>query len=124
MKKVITILCVLFIFGASFAQEPQNIQPPDPHYQVNYFYCELVGMGKLFSRKVTVSVDFGETTSAWADTALRDENGERIVFNSMVDAMNYMGKDGWEFVQAYTVTIGQQNVYHWLLKKSTDGIIE
>jgi hypothetical protein len=35
----------------------------------------------------------------------------------MVDALNYMGSDQWEFVQAYIVTTGQQNVYHWLLKK-------
>ena len=41
------------------------------------------------------------------------------IFNSMVDGMNYMGKDGWEFVQAYTVTAGNQNVYRWLLKKKT-----
>jgi hypothetical protein len=38
-------------------------------------------------------------------------------FTSMVDAMNYMGKDGWEFVQAYVVTASNQNVYRWLLKK-------
>lgn len=35
----------------------------------------------------------------------------------MVDAMNYMGKRGWVFEQAYVVTIGNQNVYHWLLSK-------
>lgn len=41
------------------------------------------------------------------------------VFNSMVDGMNYMGKDGWEFVQAYTITNPgtNSNIYHWLLKK-------
>ena len=39
----------------------------------------------------------------------------------MVDAMNYMGKLGWEFEQAYVVTLGSgasgSNVYHWLLSK-------
>ena len=39
----------------------------------------------------------------------------------MVDAMNYMGTLGWEFEQAYVVTIGgggsASNVYHWLLSK-------
>lgn len=48
---------------------------------------------------------------------MKDENGKNIEFNSMVDAMNYFGKQGWEFVQAYAVTMGNQNVYHWLLKK-------
>lgn len=36
----------------------------------------------------------------------------------MVDAMNYMGALGWEFQQAYVVTTGQQNVYHWLMRKN------
>ena len=35
----------------------------------------------------------------------------------MVDAMNYMGKRGWKFEQAYVVTTSNQNVYHWLLSK-------
>jgi hypothetical protein len=35
----------------------------------------------------------------------------------MIDALNYMGKNGWEFVQAYVVTTQNQNVYRWLLKK-------
>ena len=46
-----------------------------------------------------------------------DENGQALEFNSMVDAMNYMGELGWKFVQAYVVTIGNSNVYHWLLQK-------
>ena len=39
----------------------------------------------------------------------------------MVDAMNYMGCLGWKFEQAYVVTVGQQNVYHWLLSKDISG---
>lgn len=49
-----------------------------------------------------------------------DQNGKEMKFNSMVDAMNYMGTLGWEFEQAYVVTIGQQNVYHWLMSKLVD----
>jgi len=44
-----------------------------------------------------------------------------ILINLTVDAMNYFGSQGWEFVQAYVVSEpslgGQQYVYHWLLKK-------
>ena len=87
------------------------------HHRV---YCELVGTGKLFSTKVNVTVDFGQETSYWrqdADQYLVDEKGNKIKFNSMVDAMNYMGRRGWGFEQAYVVTTNQQNVYHWLLSK-------
>jgi len=86
--------------------------------QTNYVYCQLVGTGKLFSTQVTVQADFGQERSFWKGVDyMRDWNGKKINFNSMVDAMNFMGKQGWEFVQAYVVTVNNQNVYHWLLKK-------
>lgn len=90
-------------------------------------YCELVGQGRILSTKVNVSVDFGQETSFWKQSSnqyLVDEDGKMIKFNSMVDAMNYMGRLGWEFEQAYTVTTGQQNVYHWLLSKEVTGDVE
>src|SRR5262245_41245437 len=85
---------------------------------VKYLYCELVGTQKLLSQKVTIDIDFGEAKNYWKDNRVKDEQSGKVrVFNSMVDALNYMGSDGWEFVQAYVVTMGSQNVYHWLLKK-------
>ena len=107
MKKCL-FLMLMFTSMSTMAQKPYKV------------FCELLGTGKLFSNKVTVTVDFGQETSLWAGASkqyLVDDNGKTIKFNSMVDAMNYMGKRGWEFEQAYVVTIGNQNVYHWLLSK-------
>lgn len=87
-------------------------------------YAELLGFQKgLFSNKVKVYVDFGQNVSFWkrGDMVLVDDNGKDIVFNSMVDAMNFMGGNGWEFVQAYVVTEGNQNVYHWLMTKEVNS---
>lgn len=84
-----------------------------------YIYCELVGKSKLLSSKVNVEVDFGQAQNFFntKDARMRDDNGKVINFNSMVDALNYMGSLNWEFVQAYVVTSDNQNVYRWLLKK-------
>lgn len=84
-------------------------------------YCELRGTGKFMSSKVIVTVDFGQETNIWTSSSkqyLVDERGKAKSFNSMVDAMNFMGRLGWNFEQAYIVTSGSQNVYHWLLSKS------
>lgn len=63
-------------------------------------------------------MDSGEHMSMWKDNRVRDDQtGKLKLFNSMVDAMNYIGEDGWEFVQAYVVTGSNGSVYHWLLKK-------
>lgn len=85
---------------------------------VKYEYCELVGRQKFLSTKVVVSVDYGEARGFFKDTRVRDEvSGKVQSFNSMIDALNYLGENGWEFVQAYTLTNQEQNIYRWLLKK-------
>lgn len=54
------------------------------------------------SDKVTVEIDFGDERKFFADNRLKDPaTGKPRAFNSMIDAMNYMGKQGWNFEQAY-----------------------
>lgn len=109
MNKLLLFTVFMFCAYAGMAQ------------QKNFAYCELVGTEKLLSTKVKVQVDFGQKSSFWKGVDfVRDANGKIVNFNSMVDAMNYMGSQGWEFVQAYVVTTNNQNVYHWLLKKEID----
>jgi len=111
MKKLTSIFIALFlitIVSQLFGQSEDT----------KFVYCEIVGTQKFLSQKVTITIDFGDEKNYWQDNRVKDDvTGKVQVFNSMVDALNYMGGDGWEFVQAYIVTTGQQNVYHWLLKK-------
>jgi hypothetical protein len=110
---------LLFLFVASyltgFAQTDST----------KTIYCELVGT-QLFG-KVTVVVDMGQKTGFLRMNVsyIVDENGKQKRFNSMVDAMNFMGDIGWDFAQAYVVSDGSTHVYHWLLtqriRKGTDG---
>ena len=118
MKKFLLVFAVAAFSGAVFAQtefaQTENDLKP-------YAYCELVGTGRLMSTKVNVDIDFGQSTKLFSSnnkSRILDENGKPRKFNSMVDALNFMGSDGWEFVQAYVVTSGNQNVYRWLLRKS------
>ncbi len=111
MKRIITVLSLLAALFVSVDLLAQN-----------RVYCEIVGSEKFMSKKVTIRVDFGQESGFFSDQRLVDENGKAKVFNSMVDAMNFMGTLGWEFEQAYVVTVGggnsSQNVYHWLLSKN------
>lgn len=102
------------------------LAPGTPHK----VYVEIVGYGKPLSKKVTLDVDFGQIQKFFdTNTFLVDkQTGKKIVFNSMVDAMNYFGRLGWNFEQAYVIPEinkslkgfggGPQNVYHWLLSKT------
>lgn len=80
-------------------------------------YCLIVGQAKFLSTEVTVSIDYGQERNFWKRDKLEDQKGNVRVFNSMIDALNYMNSQGWKFVDAYSITAGQQNVYHWLLKR-------
>lgn len=82
-------------------------------------YVEIVGWNKIFSKKVTVEIDFGQVDKFFKskDTEIRDENDKRVVFNSMIDALNFMSKSGYEFVTAYIVKEGDSSKYHYILRK-------
>lgn len=101
-----------------------NKKEVETYAPTKFVYCELVGIDtrKLFSFKqnLNVLVDYGESDNEFESGFIIDEkNGKAKTFSSMVEAMNFMGQNGWEFVQAYTIsepTGGQ--VYRWLLKRS------
>ena len=111
MKK----LLLAFVFAVVLSCPCLNAQDVKPENETHTAYCELVGTLKL-NAKVKVAIDYGQN-ARWGNNTMVDENGQTLEFNSMVDAMNYMGELGWKFVQAYVVTIGNSNVYHWLLQK-------
>jgi len=116
MKRIALTFVLLLTVSISATLYGQTTQ--DTAKASKYVYCELVGIQKFLSNKITLSVDFGEEKGLFQDPRLRDQQtGEIQCFNSMVDALNYMGNDGWEFVQAYLATVGDQQVTHWLLKK-------
>lgn len=85
-------------------------------------YCEVVGKEVgLLRIKVEVSVDFGEA-KGWVESLIgenpmKDSSGKILKFNSMIDALNHMAKSGWAFVNAYSITIKNQNIYHYVMRK-------
>jgi len=81
-------------------------------------YCELVATGRLLSKKVNIDVDFGEERKFFKNYMLKDDNGKLVKFNSVTDAINYMGASGWKLVNAFPVSqSGSPMVYHFYFKK-------
>ena len=107
MKQLLLTIVLAVLVVAATAQETRKT------------FCQIVGSEKILSAKVRVQIDFGQKRSYWNQykNFMVDETGKRIEFYSMVDAMNYLAKFRWKFEQAYVVTVGGDNVYHWLLSK-------
>lgn len=80
-------------------------------------YCQVIATPRLLSNKVTIDIDFGEEKSFWADTRLRGYGGKLKKFNTVIDALNFMGKEGWTFINAYPVRSGDIDIYHFGFKK-------
>lgn len=115
MKKLIFLLLTVYAFQQIAAQSVNDV----PIKDIDVEYVQIVGTSKLMSNKVTIEIDFGQENKFWKaqDTQVKDENGKLVSFNSMIDALNFMSKNGYDFVAAYTVTVSNQNVYHYLLRK-------
>lgn len=108
MKKVFVVLMLQLAAFAVFAQnDTSKIEQ----------YCQIIATPRLFSNKVTIDIDLGEEKSFWADTRLRTYDGRLKKFNTIIDALNFMGKEGWVFINAYPVRNGSSDVYHYGFKK-------
>jgi len=109
MKKIIIILCFLISFKSNAQLDTSKVEQ----------YCEVVATPRLLSTRVTIDVDYGEARSIWKDSRLKNENGKLVKFNTLVDALNYMGKNGWKLVNAFPAYTGSNSaaVYHYVFRK-------
>lgn len=118
MKYAYTLIASLLLSAVSFTGKAQSVNGVAIK-DIDVKYVQIVGTSKLLSNKLSIELDFGQENKLFVakDTQVRDANNKLVVFNSMVDALNFMTANGYEFVQAYALTIQNQNVYHYLLKK-------
>lgn len=114
MRKLFILLTTLLISNFGMAQtDTTKVEQ----------YCELVAQGKLFSTKVTIDVNFGEQRKFFGgDTRLKDDmTGKIKKFNSVTDALNYLGLQGWTLVNAFPISESSgPKVYHFYFKKLFD----
>ncbi len=101
-----------FCFGAMAQSDTTKHKPKEE-------YCMIIATAKLFSTKVTISIDHGQETHLFGDRGtLRTDDGKLMSFNSVIDALNYMSTQGWFFVNAYALSEGSQGkVLNYVMRK-------
>ncbi|WP_190242700.1 hypothetical protein [Hymenobacter lapidiphilus] len=115
MKKAFLFITFLF-YGLTLQAQTVNDVPLK---DIDVEYVQIVGTSKLMSTKLTIEIDFGQKTkffSSGKETIVKDADGKAVDFNSMIDALNFMSKNGYIFVNAYAITVSSQNVFHYLLR--------
>lgn len=109
MKHSVLLLIVLLFSISGYAQnDTARLEQ----------YAEIVATPRLLSNKVTISIDYGEERSIWKDSRLKNDEGKAVKFNTVIDALNYMGREGWKLVNAFPINKGSEQVYHYVFKKS------
>lgn len=113
MKKLIVVILTAITING-YSQIVNDVKIKD----LDIKYCKIVGYNKsLLGQKIVVTVDYGQKYNWIKPQVIKDHNGKALVFNSMIEALNYMDGNGWEYVNNFVVTTGQTNIYHYLLRK-------
>ena len=111
MIAVLAFGLMSFGAGAQVVVDGTNINDLDIKY------VELVGQSKLLSlTKIKVFVDYGQDFS-WKQQAIKNTEGRIEAFNSMIDALNFMDANGWEYVSNYLINNNGELTYKFLLHK-------
>lgn len=114
MKKFF-LVAVLALIG--FSANSQVIVDDVNINDLDIKYVELVGRAKINPTKIKVIVDYGQPFS-FKSQAIRGAAGEKAAFNSMIDALNFMEANGWEFVSNYVINNAGEITTRYILKKA------
>ena len=118
MKKLSTTLALLLALGtAQVMAQTAATTPATAAPARTEEYCMILATQKFMSTKVTIAIDYGQERKYFADNRYKDEAGKVMAFNSVIDVLNYQNSQGWEFVNAYVITVSSQNVYHYVMKR-------
>jgi len=115
--KRIALLAVMFAASITFSFSQVSVEGVDIN-SLDIKYCQLLGYNKsLIGQKIIVVVDYGQKFKPFQSQVIKGPDDKPIVFNTMIDALNFMDANGWEYVNNYAVSVGNSQVYHYLLKR-------
>tara|TARA_B110000196_G_C20581324_1_gene402074 strand:- start:85 stop:408 length:324 start_codon:yes stop_codon:yes gene_type:complete len=102
----------------SFSQTIGDVNIKD----IDVEYMQIVGTKAFLTKKVSIALDYGQTAAGKVfgrgKMVVKDKDGKKVKFNSMIDALNFLSANGYDFIDAYAINVGNQNVYHYMMKKN------
>ncbi len=109
MKKLLlSLLLIMSVALSTYCQESKNDQS---------VYCEIIGDGNFSGKKIKVEIFFGEVIHDKIKQQAEKVKSKK--FTSMLDALNYMAKEGWKLEQTYVITetsgVNRGCFFHYIL---------
>lgn len=114
MKKMFLIAGVTLL---TLVAKAQVIVDGTDINNLNIKYIEMVGQSKILSMSIKIAIDYGQDFS-WKAQTVKSADGKTASFNSIVEALNFLDVNGWEYVNNYIIQATSGEVtYRYLLKK-------
>ncbi|MBS1735782.1 MAG: hypothetical protein JSS98_04165 [Bacteroidetes bacterium] len=112
-RKLLFISTISLLSCSAFSQTVNNV----PIKEIHSEYIQIKGNPVLLSNRLNILIDFGQYAKSLStkDQVILDSSGKRMQFNSMIDALNFMSANGYDFVQAYGVAINNNEIEHYYL---------
>lgn len=84
-------------------------------------YCQIIGNNRSGIMGTRIWIDFGQPKFAanyYNQQQISGQDRRRINFNSVIDALNFVTRNGWELVSSHvTSTEGSSDTFVYLLRK-------
>jgi ABC-type sulfate transport system substrate-binding protein len=117
--KATVILLFLVLPSFSFSQTVNNIAIKD----IDVEYIEFYALRKAFGGSTRyLYIDYGQQTSVEIfarpdESKVKDDNGNEIRFNSEIDCLNFMVKNGYELISNNERISGDSSYPVFLMRK-------
>ena len=114
MKNLLLLITLLPLF----AQSQIIVNDVDILQEEEAYYIKIVGAAKnLTGTKIVISVDYRQPRKFLQSQVIKDKDGNAVIFNSTVEALNFFVGNGYEYVNSMFYTVGTANVEHILLRR-------
>lgn len=109
ISKGLSIIIFLIGFTVAASAQESDTTMVEQYASVNIY-------PSTFSSKVKIEQDFGDVKSIYKDNRLRDEFGKVRKFNTVIDALNFMGASGWTLISGMPIT-GSITYFAYVFKR-------
>lgn len=116
MKKLILLISFAILsFSASFSQV--IVDEVDIN-NLDLTYIKLTGVNtSVFGVKYKIYVDYGQKVKMFKAAKIKNSEGKNMKFNTMIDALNFMSKNGWKFVTYSETNVNGKIITAYLLER-------
>jgi hypothetical protein len=102
--KLLFIICFLLMLSAQAQTD-------------SYSYAQLLDAGTVLRRQFIIKLEIPPKTQGLSDQDIKDLSQRVSYSKSLPHAMNLMSEEGWEFVQAYTVSRNDITTVFWVIRR-------